>query len=252
MTHDEALELLPVYALGALDEDVAALESHLDQCAQCRTELTAHLETTAKLGEAMEVAEPPRALREAVLAAMPERAGSVRRRIAWSSIWQRFPVLLRFPVSLALSALLLVVIGLAAWNVVQQRQIREERSELLLDRSGLALLTSTETVQIRLNPVAEPGSKAHGHWYHRTAIQTQVLVIEFMPKLAGGNRYYGWLQYQDDSWRLVGPFPVDDKGHGRLILSGDDGSGVKCVAVTRQARPTTRPEAEPILRGVAP
>jgi hypothetical protein len=253
VTHEETFELLPVYALGALDQDVAALEAHLDQCLRCQAEMAACLRTTARLGQAMEIVAPPPALREAVLAAVPVQAVADRGRLRWFGSRVRFPILLRHPTSLATAAaLVLVVLGLAAWNLAQQRQLRSAHSELMLDRQGLALLTSTETINIRLNPVAEPGTPEHGHWYHRPGIQTQVLVIEFMPKPSAGASYYGWLQGEDGSWRAAGAFPLDDRGHGRLILLGDDGSGVKSVAITRQSPPATTPQGRFILRGAAP
>jgi anti-sigma factor RsiW len=38
--HSRHLENIPAYAIGALDADEsAALESHLETCASCRTEL---------------------------------------------------------------------------------------------------------------------------------------------------------------------------------------------------------------------
>jgi len=38
--HIPYLENIPAYAIGALDaEDVSALETHLQTCASCRTEL---------------------------------------------------------------------------------------------------------------------------------------------------------------------------------------------------------------------
>src|SRR5437762_2861759 len=46
MTHDEAITLLPDYALGALD-DARALEAHLRDCPVCTAELASYLETAA-------------------------------------------------------------------------------------------------------------------------------------------------------------------------------------------------------------
>jgi len=251
VTHEEASELLPAYALGALDEDAAELEAHLERCDRCcdrcKEELATYLETAARLGEAVETVRPPEALRQAVLAGVPERPATRRRRF-----WGLTPPT-RFSMPLAaVAALLVVVFGLAGWSVAQQQQLQAARSALALDERGLVLLTSTETAVVRLDPVARPGSPEHGHWYHRPGVDTQVLVVEFLPKLPAGEAYYGWLQYGDGSWRSAGIFTLDDKGYGRLILVGDDGSGVRRSVVTRQAQTTTRPEGEVVLSWPAP
>jgi anti-sigma factor RsiW len=50
MSHEEAAELLGVYALDALDADEAALvEGHLDECPRCRGEVARHHEVTGLL-----------------------------------------------------------------------------------------------------------------------------------------------------------------------------------------------------------
>src|SRR6202795_3594026 len=67
MTHDEAYSLLPIYALGAL-EDTDELEAHLRVCPVCAAELARYLETTAVLAAAVEPVAPPASLRARVLA----------------------------------------------------------------------------------------------------------------------------------------------------------------------------------------
>lgn len=67
MTNDELHELAPLFALDALDGDeLAAFEAHLDECAQCRTEVD-ELQSALSELPAAEVA-PPAALRASVLA----------------------------------------------------------------------------------------------------------------------------------------------------------------------------------------
>ena len=51
MTHDEAVGLLPAYALGALVEDVTVLEAHLHDCRRCSALLATYLESTVALGD---------------------------------------------------------------------------------------------------------------------------------------------------------------------------------------------------------
>ncbi len=53
LAHEEIQELLGAYALHALDTDEAALvEQHLEGCPRCRSEVAAHREVAALLGNA--------------------------------------------------------------------------------------------------------------------------------------------------------------------------------------------------------
>ncbi len=301
MTHEEAVTLLPSYALGALDADVAALEAHLSDCDRCAALLASYLETTAALAEAVPQVGPPASLRAVVLTHTPGRRSSLWETIAINplSLWEMVRVralpsspnpgpdrdenaLTRSPAAsprgtgestplswrarrgaggevrplwetlklraLPLAAALLLVVGLAAGNVVQQQQLRAAQSEIALDQLGLALLTSTETTVERLNPIANPAGPEHGHWYHREGIATQVVVVEFMPAPASGLAYFGWLQHADGSWQPVGRFTLNDQGYGRIILTGSDGADVRAVVVTRQAQASAAPTGQVVLR----
>lgn len=244
MSHEEALVLVPIYALGALDEDVGALEEHLDGCASCTAQLASYLETTARLGSAVATATPPARLRERVL--LSATAARPRR----PSVLRLMQPLSRFAMPLA-AALVVVAVGLSGGLAAQQRQIHAQQATLALDEQGLALLTSTETTNERLNPAPSLGSEPHGHWYHRPGISTQVVVVEFMPAPPAGQAYYGWLQHRDGSWQAVGPFTLNSQGYGRAILLGSDGSDVIAVEVTRQSDASAAPVGEPLLRWAA-
>jgi hypothetical protein len=260
MSHDEAFELIPVYALGAL-EDARELEAHLLICPICTAELARQLETTAALAEAVEPLAPPPALRARVLAhAAPpvdRRAESVRelrpepgpvrssavtvpRRRPWDSLRLSW---------LATAAAVLLVVGLAANNVSQQRQVQATQAQLVLDQRGLDLLTSTETANARLNPVAPLGEPSHGHWFHRGGVATQVLVVESMPVPPGREAYWAWLQRKDGAWIAAGRFTLDSTGYARIILTGDDGSDVARVEVTRQVGGSSSPSGVVVLAG---
>jgi len=241
VTHEEAVDLLPVYALGALEDETPALEAHLDACPRCTSLLASYLETTAALGDAVAPATPPASLRAALVdarsapAAAPRRLDQLRRSLR------------RFALPAVAAALLVLSIGLGAGVAAQQRQLTAIHGQLALDERGLGLLTSTETTVERLTPVAATSTDTHGHWYHRPGVQTQVLVVEFMPALPPGQRYYGWLRRADGSWTAAGPFTVDGQGYGRLIVLGSDGVGVQGVEVTHQTAPSAAPAGPVVL-----
>ncbi len=245
MTHDEAAELLSAYALGALDDNVQALEAHLRGCARCSGLLASYLDTTAALGEAVDVVTPPVALRSAILG-RAQQPTQLKRRWQWpTSIVGRVA-------TIAATLLVVLSVGLGAGNIAQQRQLAATRSDLALDERGLALLTSTETTVERMAPVAATASNEHGHWYHRPGIATQVVVVEFMPVPPAGDAYYGWLQRRDSSWVSVGRFTLDANGYGRVILPGTDGTDVTAVVVTRQSSASSTPTGEVVLRWPSP
>jgi hypothetical protein len=242
VTHDEAIALLPAYALGALESDTTALEAHLKSCASCSRILGEFLDTTAALGDAVETIAPPVALRDAILGhALPRT---------------RFPRLLdltrRLPQRVALVAASLLVVagtGFGAGTFVQQRQVEATRATLAVDERGLALLTSTETTVDRLSPVAPTGTNEHGHWYHRPGIDTEVVVVEFMARPTADAGYYGWLQRRDGGWISVGRFTLDSAGYGRNIVLGSDGTEARGVTVTLQNGESNAPTGTVVLRG---
>src|SRR5437867_3233850 len=83
--HTPFRENIPAYALGALDaEDVAALESHLQTCASCRTELAKYRAVSDSLLTAIPPQQPPRALRQRLQAQLPSARKATRPRFAWS------------------------------------------------------------------------------------------------------------------------------------------------------------------------
>lgn len=227
MPHEEAESLLPGYALGAFDGDVEALQRHLASCPVCTAQLASFLEATTRLAEAVPMLEPPARLRSAVLSHAAVRQADRRYRL---TRWRPVAGML-----LAAAAVLIIVAGLAAHSVQQQGQLRVAQAQLALDGQGLALLTSTETTVQRLEQVIPLGDQAHGHWYHRPGIRTQVLVVEFMPAPPAGEAYFGWLQRADGSIEASGRFTLDSQGYSRLILVGHDGSDVQSAIVTRQA-----------------
>lgn len=241
MTHEEALELVPIYALGALDERVAELEEHIGVCEACRVSLASYEETAAALGQALAPVAPPPSLRERVLVAVPEAAVSPAPPLNLMRLPRWLP-------SSAAAALLVVALGLGVWNARQRAELATLRQTADVDERGLELLTSTETANDRLNPVVA-GAKEHGHWFHQTGQSAQVLVVEFMPLLGPGDAYYGWFQRRDGSWLLAGTFQVDGTGYGRLILLGSDGADVQRVEVTRQTQATSAPSGTVVLVG---
>lgn len=87
-TNQDLHEQVAAYALDALDGDERrAFEAHLAGCERCRADLAGLTETAGTLGLAADAAEPPKGLRDRLLAAAREEGpsnvvaiGSSRRR----------------------------------------------------------------------------------------------------------------------------------------------------------------------------
>jgi anti-sigma-K factor RskA len=74
MSHEGYKEMLPLYALGALEaEDARALEAHLAACAECRAELNEWRSTAAALAYAARTVEPSVRLRARILESVREQ-----------------------------------------------------------------------------------------------------------------------------------------------------------------------------------
>jgi anti-sigma-K factor RskA len=72
MSHDEAIELLAVFALDAVDSDEQELiEAHLAECPRCRAELDAHRDVAAALGNSVE--QLPEGLWSSIASRLPLR-----------------------------------------------------------------------------------------------------------------------------------------------------------------------------------
>jgi anti-sigma-K factor RskA len=146
MTHNELEELLGVYALDALeDEERQLVDDHLATCPRCRSELAAHREVAALLGNA--VGESPAAAPEelwdriaASLSDEPPALSPISRPKA-----RRSPALF-VPLG-ALAAALVLVVGLLAAKVVNL----DHQVTSLNHQAGVAKVLSNpshETVEL--------------------------------------------------------------------------------------------------------
>jgi anti-sigma-K factor RskA len=72
MSHDEASDLLAVFALDAVDSDEhEQIEAHLAECPRCRAELDAHRDVAAALGNSVEPL--PEGLWSSIASRLPPR-----------------------------------------------------------------------------------------------------------------------------------------------------------------------------------
>ncbi len=88
MTHEELRDLIPAYALDAVEPDAArAVEAHLPTCEECRRALSSLREVAAELAAGVATVEPPSWLRAQVLAAVrPQRPLALPPRLRMAGL----------------------------------------------------------------------------------------------------------------------------------------------------------------------
>ena len=263
MTHLEASELLPLYALDALDPaELPELEVHVSDCPTCARELRSFESAAASLGAAVPVLQPPNRLRQRLLAsaaAVPLPSKGESRPVPLPSRGERLgegtplpprrrgilPFPTRAPSWLAAAVLVLVLAGGAAAGFARDAS---DSARLRTDDAALALLTSTETSVDRLEPAAAGvPAEAHGHWYHRDGVPTQVIVGEFLPPAGSGRQYVAW-ERQGTAWLRAGALD----GNKRVVVLGSDGRQVTAVEITRDSSAAAQPGSDVVLRFAKP
>jgi len=238
VTHEEAQELIPAYALDALDPDeMRTAEAHFSVCEECRRELASLREATALLVEGAPRSAPPAALRDRVLgAAQPARRLAARPR-PWPWAWTGW----------AAAALAVVVLGSVSLSL--ERRVAAMRGEAAAEARLLSLLASpsAETVELAgttagsARLVFAPG-RAGG-----------VLVVSGLPDPGGRSIYQLWLisRARPESAGVFRP----SGGTATLVPVDANVSRYRAVAISVEPGPagSPQPTTKPLLAGaVAP
>jgi anti-sigma-K factor RskA len=251
-------ELLPAYALGALDgEDLRELAAHLDTgCAECRRQLDLWERDLEALAASVPPVAPSAVTRQRILRV----AGGAGRRPAGLPRWFFLPV----------AALLL----LAVWGVAGQARLRGEVRRLTAERDRLAQQVGSlenDVAQARsdarrmveaLRVITAPGVRsvdlaglgpspgAAGHTYVNPRERNALFYASALPPLAPDKTYQLWL-IADGKPVSAGTFAVDARGAGSLRV--DDIPGVESIeawAVTVEPRGgVPQPTGEMVLKG---
>ena len=150
-THDEVRDLLPIYALDALDGvEEMEVRTHLETCPDCQSFLDAYLLAAGSLALSVEPVSPPPALRDRLLGALPitpqqgvvvpleRRAAPSSHRLARSRSWgwERVTALVAVAALLVVGAIALSLVGrLHSQNRTEQAFIQS------LGETGIRTLT---------------------------------------------------------------------------------------------------------------
>lgn len=266
-SHDDRFgELLPAYALGALDaDDRAELEAHLAECAACRLRLEEWRRTAGDLADAVAPAAPPPGVRASLLdrvrseAAVPRPATRSERRRRW--IVAAAAVL----VVVALTVLLLGVARARLGSELEatrnrvaelERRLEAARDDLARTRLRLASLTRLVEVLSSAGPerqVAlaglEPAPGAHGRLFVDPERRRAVFVADHLPALPAGRDYQLW-NIVAGTPRSAGVFRPDAQGLALLEVERVPPEKVDAWAVTIEpAGGVPQPTGPMVLKG---
>jgi anti-sigma-K factor RskA len=243
MTHEDYKELLAAQALTALDaEDARALTTHLESCADCRSEVGEWEETAAFLALDTKELEPSGELRQRILESVrsassgtltsdrlealagPSGSRSDSRVLAFErpqrNIWTTLGSFGAIAATLVLAALIISLVILWQQNRATQRELarlanetQQAKTQLDRERSVVQLLTSPDAHMAKLTGTnAAPGAHAmlaydkDGH---------AMLMAKGLPPAPKGMAYQLW--YIKDNKKMPGKvFRPDEAGNGML------------------------------------
>jgi len=259
-------ELLPAYALGALDGDeLRELEAHIATgCAECQRQIALWQGDLEELATAVEPIAPSAATRERVLRAAEAGATVVpfeRPRRTGAPRW------------LALAATLLLAVAL--WGIYQQARLSGEAGRLRAERDGLArqvaglerrldqtqadnrrlaktlsLITAPGAHAIQLAGLG-PAQGAVGHAFINPKTGEAVIYAFDLPAPAAGTTYELWWIAAGRPPVPAGTFGVDEHGAARVEVDRvADAAEPKTWAVTIEpAGGRPQPSGPIILKG---
>lgn len=244
-------DLAAPYALDAVDEaERARFETHLAHCPDCRRTVAELSEAAVGLSAGLEQ-QPPRALRDGLLAAVADEAqepttekdpvqavdpGAGRaapesqvtplgqHRAARHNRWW-----------LAAAAAAVIAVGgvvVTQWdqddpgsNVAVQEVLEAEDAQ-----------RSTETVN---------GSTVHV--VHSQELGRTVLVAEEMPQPPQGQDYQLWFVHEDGTAVSAGLMPRDGDDRSEVVLEGDPAGAVAVGVTVEPEGGSEQPTSEPIV-----
>ncbi len=232
-------DLIPAYALGALEADERqTLESHADQCAYCNALLRHHLEAVGMLAAAVPTATPPVELRERILSeadsyvahtlslGVPTDAGPIMRsRLARWAV----PV---FSAAAGISVLFLgVLLGLVLNLQGEVQDLNKERAKEVedLNEQRASLISMIDAERTLSYVTAIPGTEtmmlentgttmsARGMLILPVDHSWGYLVSQGMEPMRETMGYQVWFIKNGD--RISGGiFTVDETGHGQIYF----------------------------------
>jgi len=256
MNCDDVGELLDLFVLGALSRhEVEDVETHLESCPNCRTEIGRAWQAGQLLRLAVPTLEPPDSLRYRILAAAradlePARAAvpaaPVQQRGSWRD-WFSWLSAPRFA-----GAIAIVPLVLSLWLTTQVLSMRGEvqaTQQALVKTTQNGVVAASILGKVVESPITSanvpavtqlvgaPGAPdSWGKLYYFPNSNEGVLVVAGLPKQSDDKVYQLWLQ-SGGRVNPAGTFYCEETGRGMLVLpDGISLQTVEMLRVTKEQR----------------
>lgn len=217
--HPQFEEDFDLYAMGALEpEEKQALESHLQNCAECTAKLQEAQGRMAMLALAAPQQNVPAGVKDRLMRQV--RAEAPKVQAAGVSVFSRWLV-----PALAVAALALAL--LAVQLKLENRELRREQADLQeetlvlrqeteRERLVLDLLNATDTVKVTLvSGTAHPVPEGRAFYNPRKGL---IFYASNLPVPSSDRTYQLWIVPIAGSPISAGVFQVDAAGNGQVML----------------------------------
>jgi hypothetical protein len=209
-THDEIIELIPAYALDALDENEAArVRAHLPTCTTCRRALEDYRRVNEGLMHVAPQVEPPPALKARTLGPLEGTALADGTRQPSPVLRQRW----NWGAIAAGLAFALALVALAV-SLGQSSQVARELAE---QRDLIVVIAYADGPAQTIHGTAA-APLALGKLYADPDFGTAALIAVNMPPLSPGDTYAVSFLQSDGLQVSAGTFRVDAQGSGWLLV----------------------------------
>jgi len=190
----ETMELVDAYALGALEnQEAAALQQHLSDCAACREELSKSQRTAALLSLSVRIEQAPSSLRERILAMAETEKYEL-------PAWRRF-LLSRRTSTRALAFGGVAALAFAVFLQAQLTNLRGDKnqlqdqlsaasSELEQQRQIVAVLSAQDTQKVSMEQPLRSQAESVYNWSQDNS--AGFIVCRNFPAQAPGRVYQVW------------------------------------------------------------
>ena len=214
--HEQFAEDLALYALGSLPNDEqAALEKHLQECAECRQELEHLRGDMALLALSAAGPAPPRGARERLISAV---AREPRMNIAAESRQWRMPLQWLAVAALAIFAALLwrQNAGLKSQIAQLHAEFGDQRAQLDQAREVVDTLTATDALRVTLVAAKTP-PQPQGKAIYLRGRGSLVFLASNLPAAPAQKAYELWLIPVSGAPVPAGVFEPDAHGSAAVV-----------------------------------
>jgi hypothetical protein len=214
---DAAAELLPAYALDALDpEEMQAVRTHVATCARCRAELADYNQVVDALGTVAPVASPPSALRSRLLTSAASASPPNNRPpqsvspIALNRSSRRLRV-----VTFGLAAAAVVLLAATVVLAAMLRDATDQRNQAVTGQQAfVTYLSSGGQVESMTGLTASDYGTSQGRARLMTAPgKPPMVVVGDCPPTTKDRVYRVWLA-ENGKRTLLGELDVTAQGNG--------------------------------------